>query len=150
MQNNITATWQQLDAVVLNTPLKLVNEHFNLSSTQSFTLPKDWTLELSGFYYSKSMYSIYTVSPFGSLNAGIQKKFPKHRSSIRFNVSNILNTMAFKPSINLPGDNIISHAQFDFSYPSLKLTFSHNFGSTKVKEKREHATGDEDEKARVH
>lgn len=149
MQNNFTAVKQQLDAVISNTPLQIENSNFTISSTQSFTLPKNLSLELSGNYFSKALFSIYTVSAFGMLNVGIQKKITKHKSVIRFNASNILNSMTFKPSINLPGENLIGNAMLRFSYPSFKLTFTHNFGNDKVKEKRNRSAGNEEEKARV-
>ena len=80
---------------------------------------------------------------------GIQKKLLKQRSTIRFNAFNILNTMVFKPAVNLPEQNLVASGRLIFSYPAFRLTFSHNFGSDKVKQKRDRSTGAEEEKDRV-
>ena len=124
-------------------------KNFSISSTQSFTLPKDISLELSGNYNSKGLFGIYKVQPYGDLNVGIQKKLVKQRSTLRLNAFNILNTMVFKPAVNLPNQNLVATGRLIFSYPAFRLTFSHNFGGDKVKQKRERSSGAEEEKNRV-
>jgi hypothetical protein len=66
-----------------------------------------------------------------------------------FNATNILNTVIFKFSIDLPEQNLVNSASLRFTVPTFKLTYSHNFGNDKLKEKRERSTGAEDESNRV-
>ncbi len=51
----------------------IVSYSFNLQ--QSFLLRKGFSMEVSGTYYSKSIYGIYTSSPYYWLSIGIQKQF---------------------------------------------------------------------------
>jgi len=149
MQNNLSAVWQNLNAIIYKSFVEIKQQNFSISSTQSFTLPKNLSLELSGNYNSKGLFGIYKVEPYGALNVGIQKKLVKQRSTLRFNGFNILNTMIFKPAVNLPEQNLVASGRLIFSYPAFRLTFSHNFGSDKVKQKRDRSTGAEEEKDRV-
>ena len=73
----------------------------------------------------------------------------KLHSNIRLNASNILNSMKFKPYINYPQQNLIVRSKLIFTYPSVSLTYTHNFGNSKVKGARSRSTGAEEEKGRV-
>ncbi len=148
MQNNISGGWRQSN-VFYKTSIKTESKSFWLNTTQTFVLPKDFSLELSGFYYAGGYWGLYKSSPAGSLNFGMQKKFIKNRSTLSFNVRNILNTLTFQYSANIPEQNLIQKNISDYSYINYSLSFTHNFGNDKVKGKRERSTGAEDEKGRV-
>ena len=148
MQFNITGLWQEVDAIYKKEPVRLSYANINIYGSQQFKLPKDFSLELSGFYQSKSVSGISTVKPLGSLDVGLRKKFGQ-KSSLQFNASNILNTLAFRLITDLPEQNLVSNVNLYFSQPTYKLTFTHNFGKEKLRGKRERITGAEDEKGRV-
>ena len=149
MQNNIIGTWQQLNVFYNKEDVRIEQEYVDISSTQTFKLPKNFSLELFGNYFSGGLFGIYKVQPVAFLDAGVQKKFEKQRSSLRFNVSNIFNSQVYKLAVDLPEQNLLVKGNLHFSYPSFKLTYTHNFGSDKVKAKRDRTTGAEDEKGRV-
>jgi hypothetical protein len=143
MQNNFTGTAQTLDGTYKGDPILLKQKSLNARTTQTFSLPKDFSLELSGFFQSPGMFSVYKVNSFGSLDFGAQKKFPKIRSSLRLAYDNILNTLIFKPDINLPEQNLVLNGVLRFTNPTVRLTYTHQFGNDKLKGKRENSSGDD-------
>ena len=148
MQNNFSGNWVQSNTFY-KASIRSEAKGYYLQSTQTFTLPKDFFIELSGYYSSKSNWGIYHYNGSGSLDAGIQKKFTRKKSSLSFNVRNLLNTEQFKTYVDIPGQNLIHRARQVFSYTYYGLTFSRSFGNDKVKGKRERSTGAEEEKGRA-
>ena len=149
MQNNLAGSWQQINAFYNKAPITIENKNYNLNSTQSFKLPKDFSLEVSGFYYSGGLFGFYRLKPFGSLDFGAQKKLKDNKGNLRFGVSNVLNTQKYNLSVDQPQYNLVIKNKFQFAYTNWRLTYTRNFGNDKVKGKRERGTGAEEEKGRV-
>ena len=148
MHFNITGLWQQVNAIYQKDAVRLSYGNINIYGSQQFKLPKKFTLELSGFYQSKSLSGIAVVKPLGMLNIGLKKKLSQ-KSSLDFNAANILNSMKYRTVVDLPQQNLVSAFNLNFSQPTFKVTFTHNFGKEKLKGTRERSTGAEDEKGRV-
>lgn len=149
MQYNLVGNSQALSGSVSGSPITLKQDYLQLTSQQSLNLPKDYSVELSVFYTTKTTFGISTVPAFGAVDVGIQKKFAKLHSNLRLNANNILNSEKFKPSYNYPKENLIVSGLLIFNYPSISLTYTHNFGNAKVKGTRHRSTGAEEEKERV-
>ena len=75
MQYNLVGNNQILLGNIAGSPIKVKQNYLQFTSQQSFVLPKDYSLEVSGDYTTKTIFSIYTVPAFGSLNFGAQKNF---------------------------------------------------------------------------
>lgn len=148
-QINIVSTWQKVDADYLKTPVSVTQFNYNISGFQSFTLPKNYGFELSGFFQSPSLFGISKANAFGLLNAGIQKKFIKSNSSLKLGVDDVFSTMKFTFLTDMPAENFYADGDIKFSGRIFKLTFSRNFGNKILKDKRARATASEEERARV-
>jgi hypothetical protein len=148
MQNNFSGSWAQSN-VFYKASIRSESKGYYLQSTQTLSLPKTFSVELSGYYSSKSTWGLYHYNGYGSLDVGIQKKFTKKKSSLSFNIRNILNTQKSKGYVDIPEQNLIQQTKQIFSYTYYGFTFSRSFGNDKVKEKRERTTGAEEEKGRA-
>lgn len=148
MQYNITGTWQQVNAYYEKEPVRIEKKNISINMTQSFTLPANFSVELSGFYSSPNLNGITVFKAMGLLDFGIRKKLGA-RSNINFSASNLLNTMDYRGYTNLPEKNLVGDIHLRFSWRTFKLTYTRSFGKQKLKASRSRTTGAEDEKGRV-
>jgi hypothetical protein len=118
-------------------------------TSQTFTLPKAFTLEVTGLYVSGGLFGIFALKPFGSVNVGLQKKLSENGGALRLVADNIFNTMNYRDELNLEEQQQYYEAELQFSQPTLKLTYTRNFGNQKVTDVRKRATGAEEERKRV-
>ncbi len=148
MQNNIQGNWQQINASYAKGPFTIVQKNYSLNSSQNFILPKNYSIELSGFYNSKALFGASVTKPFGMANFGIQKKCKDNKSKFRFAVDDIFNSTVFRVTTDIPSENIYSTGKLRFGYRTFKLTFTHNFGKS-IKDKRDRTTASAEEQGRV-
>lgn len=148
MQYNITGLWQQVNAMYDNEPVRIEEKNIMINMSQSFTLPKNFFIELSGFYRSPGLDGISLIKSFGSLDFGVKKKFGT-KDVLAFSANNLLNSQDIRIHTNLPDLNLVGDVNLRFSWRTFKLTYTHNFGKNKLKASRNRNTGAEDEKERV-
>lgn len=147
MQNNAVASWQQVTSDVDDQKLQLKQKTIRINSAQTFTLPADFSVELSGFYQTESMFGTAKLEPYGMINAGVQKKLGKGK--LRFGIDDIFNSMIWETSVRIPEQNLDAITNYKFTQRVFKLTYTRTFGNDKLKEKRSRTTGSEDERGRV-
>lgn len=148
MQYNVTGTWQQVNAYYEKEPVRIAKKNISINMTQSFTLPWNFSVELSGFYNSSNLNGISVIKPMGSLDFGLRKKLGA-RDNINFSISNLFNSMDFRVYTDLPEKNLVGDFHLRYSWRTFKLTYTRNFGKQKLKASRSRTTGAEDEKGRV-
>jgi hypothetical protein len=148
MQYNINGMWQQVNAVYEKEPVKIEQTNITLNMSHLFKLPRHFSMELSGFYNSRSLSGIMVFKPMGSLDFGIRKSLGA-RDNLNFSASNLLNSMDFRGYTRLPEKNLVGDIHLRFSWRTFKLTYTRTFGKQKLKASRSRTTGAEDEKGRV-
>ena len=60
-----------------------------MNGSSTITLPKDFSLEISGFYYAPSLAGVVVWQDFNNLNIGIQKKFRNNGGTLNFSVNDL-------------------------------------------------------------
>ncbi len=149
IQNNFIGAWQQIDAMYNNLPLHLKQAIFNFNSSSTFTLPKEYSMEVSGFYDAGGLFGTSRYKALGALNFGLQKKLKGNSGKLRFAVTDILKTISYKAIVDRPSEHFYTRSDYNFSQRTFKLTYSRNFGNNSLKEKRERGTASDEERKRV-
>ncbi|MGC4100763.1 outer membrane beta-barrel protein [Ferruginibacter sp.] len=149
MQNNLQGTWQQLNAVYDKGPFRVEQKNFGFNSSQNFTLPRNYSMELSGFYQSKGLFGAAVTKSMALVNFGVQKKFKDNKSKLRAAVDNIFNGYKLRAVTDIPSENVYNTVYLTFSFRTYKLTYTYNFGNNKLKDKRNRGTASDEEQGRV-
>ncbi|MEO6287145.1 MAG: outer membrane beta-barrel protein [Dyadobacter sp.] len=142
VQTNFTGVYNHYNSIYLEEKLEIKQASWNMYASNQFTISKNWSGEISGWYNSRAFYGLYAAKPMGMLNAGLQKNILNKKGTIRFNVNDIFWTNRFR------GKAIYKDIDFNVKsqWPSrqFRLTFTYNFGNQNVKGARQRNTGSDD------
>ena len=115
--------------------------------TNQFTLPKKFSLELSGWYQSEFIEGQLAGKPMGAVSFGIQKKMLNDKATLKLNVNDIFWTQKFRG--NFIFNDIDVQIVNRWESRTARVTFTYRFGNNKVTSARQRQTGLEDEKGRI-
>jgi len=116
---------------------------------QSFTLGKDYTAELSGWYNGPGIWgATWHSKPQGGLDIGFQKLLLNKKATLKINCTDILATMSpWRSSSNFGGLNVIGRGGWDSR--TFRLSISYRFGNNNVQAARNRKAGSETEEGRI-
>ena len=148
-QNNLTFIKQKVRVFYNDEPIELSLGNFSANSTHSFKISDSFSAELSGFYNGPGFFGSAKYDEVYGINLGLQKKFSDKWGTLKFSISDILDSIEFNGGTDLPEQNIKTNNTFDFFNRTFSLSYSRNFGNTKLKSSRNRETGSEEERQRV-
>lgn len=126
----------------------VTQETLSLYGQNNFTLPKNFNLEVSGWFSSPSVWGgTYRTKSLGSLDLAIQKQFLNKKLNARLAISDVLFTSPWRANATFP--NLIITGDGGNDSRQVRFNLSYNFGSDKVKKARTRSTGLEEEKNRI-
>lgn len=121
---------------------------YSLYAQNSFKLGNGFTGEITGFYNGPSISAgTFKTKPLGSMDMGIQKKLFHEKGNIKLSYTDVLHTLKWKAESNYSGTYLFANSIWESR--QLRLNFTYRFGSTRIKQNRQHAPGNEDEKTRT-
>ena len=97
--------------------------------TNIFTLPKGYSLEVSGWYNIPSRAILYVSKSMGAVNLGLQKSFNNNRWNAQLNINDIFWTSIYRANIQVDDTNLTFTNRQPNRNASLRLTY--NFGKSK-------------------
>ena len=120
---------------------------YNANTTHQFTLPKKFSLEVSGWYQSGFIEGQLAGKPMGAVSFGIQKKMMKDKATLKLNVNDVFWTQKFRGSFVFNDVDVQIVNRWESRVA--RVTFTYRFGNNKIKAARQRQTGLDDEKGRV-
>lgn len=147
MNNNITGFYNIFEGVLFDQNLKAGAFAYNLFSSQSITLKKGFTAEISGWYNSRNVMGQFRGKPQGAVNLGVQKSLFQKRGNLKLSVNDVFLTSYWNGDADFGGVNIAFRNRWDAR--QIRLNFSYKFGNQQVKAARRRSTATESEQSRV-
>ncbi len=121
---------------------------FNGYAQNSFMLPKNFTIELSGWYNSPGIWGgNFATKAIWAVDAGIQKKLFKERGTLKLGVADIFNSQHWSGENNFGGLHLVAMGGWESR--QFKANFTYLIGNSSVKGSRNRKTGMEDETLRI-
>jgi Outer membrane protein beta-barrel family/CarboxypepD_reg-like domain len=152
---NITKWWQTNSELALyyqsikgtynDVEFAKTNPYFGFTYSNTFTLGKGYTAELSGAYNSRWAQTVFYGRPFQNIDIGFSKSILNNQGSLKFNVTDIFNQLNYIAELAVI--NQVHQRKPETRY--FRLNFSYKFGNNNVKKSRNRQTGLSSESRRI-
>ena len=131
MQNDVSFYFHDYETQHLDNNVRRTVKSLTFNTNNSFKLPENFSVELSAYYQSASVWGISQFRPLGRLNFGIKKAL-KNDAVITLAINDLFNTSIWKLETDVE-ENLRSFMRYDWGTRSINLTYSHSFGNKKLK-----------------
>lgn len=145
---NLNLNHQVIDTDYDGTHINLERIIAQFNGSNTFTISKRLSAEISGFFTSPGLFGIYQFESMGSLNAGFKCEFGKNRGTLSFNMQDILRTNIVRFDVTNESLNLDQQGMLNFDTRVVRLTYTKMFGRATVKSAKR-STASEAERARV-
>lgn len=145
---NLWYNYQKFGGFINGKNLSISLPQYGGYMMHSFTLPKDYTAEISGWYNGPGIWGASSMTrPQGAIDLGIQKKFLNKKLTVKISATDILHTASPWRMTSNFGSSISGNGSWESQTVRLNITYM--FGSSQIKAARQHETGLESEKKRL-
>ena len=147
MYTNVAGVVNQVNGYYNDALVTVIFPNMTLYTSQTFSLPKNYYFEVSGYFNSGGLWGISKIKSFGAVNVGLQKKMNNNGGKLSIGYDNIFNTSIFRFKLDLPEQKQYFESSLQFTQPQFKISWSQNFGNQKMKAAAKRA--ESEEKGRV-
>lgn len=147
LQNSLSANVQSVKSELNGEFYEAKQNGIQYNMTHTFQLPKDYRLELSGFYTSPTTNGYFNWKATGAVGVGLQKEF-SGGGSLRLSCSNIFQTNQLRWK-SYGYTKIYLEGRMGADPRTVSLTYTRDFGNSQVKGARKRTSGSQEEQKRV-
>ncbi len=140
-------TFFKYNSIVNNSPFIVTSHKFNISLDNTFILPKDFTINVFGFYTSPHYDATDIMQSDGMLNISVSKAFFDKKLRIRLAGNDILGTKNMSYTTNFFNVNSKTTNRWSSRFFSLSVTY--NFQKGKKFQNTRINKSNEEEKSRI-
>jgi hypothetical protein len=145
---NIWFNNQVFEGVIGDKTLNTTIPGYGAYMQQTFTLGKEYSAELSGWYSGPSVWgATWKTKPQGGMDVGLQKQLMQKKATIKVSVTDIFRTNPWTAISDFGGTYIKGGGAWESR--TFRVNFSYRFGSNEIKNSRERKTGLESEAKRI-
>ena len=145
---NFWYNYQMFDGAIGDNTVNVDIPSYGAYMQHAFTLPKDYSAEISGWYNGPSVWGgTWRTKPQGGLDVGFQKLFLQKKATVKLSVTDILYTAPWKATNDFGGTYIRGGGAWESR--TFRINFSWRFGNSQVKSSRQRKTGLESEAKRI-
>ncbi len=151
------ASFEHREFHITHTPKEVYKDYLylNLNANQTISLPKNFSVEISGWYLSDHYNGSIKNYGFGQLNLGIKKELNNNGGSFQFTVTDVLQSVNVRPIYGeLTREVYDNYAQVKFqpestNAPIFRLSYVRTFGNNQLSGRKNRRSGSQEEKSRI-
>lgn len=145
--NELALTYTAVKSGVLGSLYQRSKIGWSVTSENTFTLPKDYQLSLSGDYYGPSLSGLFQTLATYQIDFGLKKTFMDKKATLSLKIRDIFDTARFKGILQY--NNVNTYWENEWQSRMISAGFSYKFGNMKIKTTRNRKTGTAEEQGRV-
>lgn len=115
--------------------------------TNSFTLGKGWSAEVSGWYRTKGAEGLLVINDMGAVNTAISKQLFKKKATVKMGVRDVFYTQQFSGYAKYSDVDVDISGRRDSR--QFNMSFTYRFGKNNIAPERKRRSGASDEQNRV-
>ncbi|MGD1894099.1 MAG: outer membrane beta-barrel protein [Cyclobacteriaceae bacterium] len=147
--------WRQFELDYTPVPTAKTYFAYSVYGNQTIKLPRQFFVEISGWYNSPSYNGSVKVGGFGMLNVGVKKELSNNRGSFQISVTDLLQSMQIRSRFGgLTEEAFAINTHTNYRTESarsriIKLTYSRSFGNSEASNKRPRVRRSREEENRI-
>ena len=149
MNHNVYTSFREVNYELEGSAFSINNVNWGFNSTMSFTLPKQFTFEVSGNFDGPGYWGVAYWKGIGTLNLGLEKNLGDKWGKLRLNATNLFMSNNWFGNTEQPEINLFVDFSYQMAERVFMLTWTNTFGNNKVKAARQRQTASAEEQQRL-